>query len=449
MSLFDDPAVGSVPEPTWSVTEVADRIGNALRAAFRDEVWVRGEIRDLSRAKSGHVYFTLADADGGSDACIGVILSARNKQAVNLALTRAGGKVRMTDGTEVRIRARLDWYAPRGQLQLRMTAIDPAYTLGQLEIARAALLARLDEEGLLRANGAVPMPLVPLRVGLVTSAGSAAEADFVHELGRSGFAFDLVRIDVRVQGLDAPLEVVAALREAAAAGVDVIALVRGGGAKTDLQAFDDERVARAIALCPVPVVTGIGHEVDRSVADEVAHRAEKTPTACAHALVALVRVFDGVLHDLWAAIAEQARRGVAGHGHHVEGIAARAGRAATAGLRTAGHRLDGHADRVRLAALGHLRDADRGAADQARRLRHRVPRALAEAERALTSAEARVRAHDPDRTLARGWSITRRADGSVVRSPADVEAGDELRTLVRGGELRSTVVSTSTVDGDG
>jgi exodeoxyribonuclease VII large subunit len=283
----------------------------------------------------------------------------------------------------------------------------------------------------------------------VTSSGSAAEADFVHELGRSGFAFDLVRIDARVQGLDAPLEVVAGIRDAVAAGVDVIALVRGGGAKTDLQAFDDERVARAIALCPVPVLTGIGHEVDRSVADEVAHRAEKTPTACAQALVALVAAFDGALHGLWTAISEQAQRGVADHDRQVEGIAARTGRAATAGLRTAGHRLDGHADRVRLAALGHLRDAERGAADQARRLRHRAPRALTEAERAISSVDARVRAHDPERTLARGWSITRRADGTVVRSPADVGVGDELRTLVRDGELRSTVVPTSTVDGDG
>ncbi len=448
MSLFDDPTVGSVPEPTWSVTELADRIGNALRAAFRDEVWVRGEIRDLTRPRSGHVYFTLTDADGGSDACIGVILTARNKGPVNLALRRAGGGVRMTDGTEVRIRGRLDWYAPRGQLQLRMTAIDPAYTLGQLEIARAALLAKLEGEGLLGANGTVPMPLVPLRIGLVTSSGSAAEADFVHELRRSGFAFDLVQVDVHVQGLDAPLEVVAGIQEVTAAAVDVIALVRGGGAKTDLMAFDDERVARAIASCPVPVLTGIGHEVDRSIADEVAHRAEKTPTACAQALVGLVAEFAGSLQDLWSAIAEEAERGMAGHERQVDAIAGRAGRAATAGLRTAAHRLDGRVERVRAAARGHLRDAESRTADQARRLHHRAPRALTAADRAMTSLEARVRAHDPERTLARGWSITRRADGTVVRAPEDVAPGDELRTLVAGGELRSTVAPPSTVDDD-
>src|SRR3546814_1246875 len=105
------------------------------------------------------------------------MLSAAAKVGGNRALTRAGGTVRRVDGTEVRIRGRLDWFLRRGQLQLRMTAIDPAYTLGQLEVARAKRIARLDAEGLLQRNGQLPLPVVPLRIGLVTSAGSAAEAD--------------------------------------------------------------------------------------------------------------------------------------------------------------------------------------------------------------------------------------------------------------------------------
>ena len=449
MSLFDDPDVGAAPEPTWSVTELADRIGNALRAAFRDEVWVRGEVRDLSRAKSGHVYFTLTDPEADGGANLPVMLSARNKVGVNAILKRAGGQVRITDGTDLRIRGRIDWYSPRGQLQLRMTSIDPAHTLGQLEVARAELITRLTADGLLRANAARPMPLVPLRIGLVTSRGSAAEADFLHELGRSGFAFDVVRTDSRVQGIDAPLEIVAAIARAVADGVDVLALVRGGGARTDLMAFDDERVARAIAACPVPVVTGIGHEVDRSVADEVAHTSHKTPTACAQALAALVADYAGRLASLWAEIAGHAARGVVDQADRLDATAARVDRAARAGLHTATRRLDGHAGRVAGSARAHVRAAAARADDHARRVVHRAPRAVAEAERTLASLEARVRANDPDRTLARGWSITRTADGRLVRSPAEVTAGDELRTLVAGGEVRSTVSPRSTVDGDG
>jgi exodeoxyribonuclease VII large subunit len=459
MSLFEDPNVGVAPEPTFSVTELSDQIGNALRARFRDELWVRGEIRNLSRPQSGHVYFTLTDPDGG--ACLGVMLSAAKKGSVNTTLTRAGGTVRMTDGTDVRIRGRLDWYSPRGELQLRMAAIDPAYTLGQLELARAELLARLREEGLLRANAAHPMPLAPLRVGLVTSEGSAAEADFLDELRRSGFAFHVLRADSRVQGVDAPRAIASAIRLLATHRLDVLALVRGGGARTDLAAFDDEAVARAVAVCPVPVLTGVGHEVDTSVADEVAHTSAKTPTACAQLLVARVGELAGALEGTWATIAERGVRTVrrhderlVAHARHLTrgtrvaldsgqarlaSIADRSRRTAVVSLDRASHRLDTQQGRITGAARSHLRSAELLVAAGERRVAHRAPRALAESERSLGGIAARLRALDPDRTLARGWSITRGPSGEVVRSPDDVLAGDELTTRVAGGELRSTV----------
>jgi exodeoxyribonuclease VII large subunit len=472
VSLFEDPAVGTIPEPTFSVTELADAIGNALRATFRDEVWVRGEIRDLSRPASGHVYFTLSDpgANGSGGATLGVMLSSRTKGSVNTTLTQAGGGVRMTDGTDVRIRGRLDWYAPRGQLQLRMTAIDPAYTLGQLELARAELLARLAAEDLLRANAAVPLPLAPLRVGLVTSEGSAAEADFLDELRRSGFAFSVLRADSRVQGTDAPRSIASAIRMLSTHRLDVLALVRGGGARTDLAAFDDEAVARAIAGCPVPVLTGIGHEVDSSVADEVAHTAAKTPTACAQLLVARMTALQTSLDSWWAAIAGRAARSVAGHDERLvaqarhlsrsarvaldrsasrlDVAAARSRRASQAGLDLATRRLDGHRGRITGAARSHLRAAEVLVAAGERRLAHRAPRALTDAERVLEAVERRLRALDPERTLARGWSITRRVDGRVVRSPDEVAPGDRLETTLARGVIHSEVTTTSTVSDD-
>ena len=462
MSLFDDPAVGTVPDPTYSVGELSDAIGQALRASFRDEVWVRGEIHDLSRPASGHVYLTLVEQrEDGSKASLSVMLSAANKVAVNRALTRAGGGVRMVDGTEVRIRGRLDWYGPRGQLQLRMTAIDPAYTLGQLEVARAALLARLQEEGLLGRNKARPMPLVPLRVGLVTSRGSAAEADFLDELTRSGLAFHVIAVDVRVQGAGAARSVARGIASAAGRACDVIAVVRGGGARTDLAAFDDEQVARAIAQAPVPVLTGVGHEIDRSVADEVAHTAEKTPTACAQLLVAHVTAHLARVEDTWAVIARLAQRDVLDHAAALRTRARRAERSVRACLAEADRRLDDRATRARRAGVSatgraeqrlgrdlgrltgasriQLRDATSATDALDRRVVARAPRALVEAERLLDGAEARVRALDPARALARGWSITTTADGQLVRSPSDVQPGDALITRLASGEVRSTV----------
>jgi exodeoxyribonuclease VII large subunit len=189
--------------------------------------------------------------------------------------------------------------------------------------------------------------------------------------------------------------------------------------------------------------------VDRSIADEVAHTAEKTPTACAHALVVRVRAFADAVDGAWAAIANRAGRITAAHAEHLDRVGARTGRAASLGVATAARRVDGHGQRVQLAARAHLRDADAGARDRGRRLAHRAPRAVTEAERALGSIEARVRALDPQRTLARGWSITRTADGQVVRDPSEVIVGQELVTQVAAGRVRSTVTETSTVDDDG
>jgi exodeoxyribonuclease VII large subunit len=462
VSLFDEPEVGAAPEPTFSVGELSDAIGHALRASFRSEVWVRGEIHDLSRPASGHVYLTLVEQrEDGSRAQLSVMLSAANKVAVNRALTRAGGGVRMVDGTEVRIRGRLDWYGPRGQLQLRMTAIDPAYTLGRLEVARAQLLARLLEEGLLERQAALALPAVPLRVGLVTSRASAAEADFLDELRRSGLAFQVLSVDVRVQGTGAPRSVARGIASVAARGCQVVAVVRGGGARTDLAAFDDELVARTIARCPVPVITGIGHEIDRSVADDVAHRSEKTPTACAQLLVARVADHLGRVEEAWATIARLAQRDLAAHDASLRHHTRRAARGVDTCLSAADQRLGTLAERVRRAGviatarseqrlgrdLGRLRgatriqvrDASAAVAGAERRLAQRAPRALAEAERVTDALEARVRALDPQRALARGWSITTTADGRVVRSHRDVAPGDALRTRLADGEVRSTV----------
>jgi exodeoxyribonuclease VII large subunit len=463
VSLFEDPDVGKVADPTYSVGELADAIGHAVRASFRDEVWVRGEIHDLSRPASGHVYLTLVEdrPDGGGKASLSVMLSAASKVAVNRALTRAGGSVRMVDGTEVRIRGRLDWYSPRGQLQLRMTAIDPAYTLGQLEVARAELLARLGAEGMLDRNRQLPLPVVPLRIGLVTSHGSAAEADFLHELTQSGISFHVIAADVRVQGTGAPRAIASGIASLAARACDAIALVRGGGARTDLAAFDDERVARAVALAPIPVLTGIGHETDRSVADDVAHTAAKTPTACAQLLVEHVGAFLGDVEARWTAIARCSQRELIAHDDQLRAQAGRASRSVRSTLAGATTRLDAHAGRARRAGtvattraeqrlgrdLGRLsgsarvqvRDAEAVVDVASRRLVGRSPRAVTEAERAVDAIDARIRALDPERALARGWSITRTEDGRVVRTPDDVSSGQVLVTQLGGGEVRSTV----------
>lgn len=421
----DEPPDGA---PTFTVGQLNGLIRDVLALTFPDEVWVEGEISSLKRHDgSGHVYFQLVEGDAGGqpDATLSVALYKREKAAVNHSLTTgAGTGIRMVDGVHIRIRGRLDYYPPQGRLQLRMTAIDPAFTLGRLGIERDRVLAALATDGLLDRNRSLPFPAVPVHIGLVTSEGSAAQADFLHELERSGFGWRVSLAATRVQGPGADLEVVAALTALAGAGVDLIAVVRGGGARTDLMTFDSEHVARAIAHLPVPVVTGIGHEIDTSVADLVAALAHKTPTACAADLVDRARTSHDRATRAWAAIAEAAAAQLARADQHTL---------------DRGHRIATRT-RGRLALAAGLLD-DRGP-----RLARAARQHLVACGNRLDTAEARATALDPARALARGWSITRTADGRIVRDPAQVAEGTALVTTVAGGELhsRATVPPTPT-----
>lgn len=449
---------------SFTVAELADRLSATLAEAFADDVWVTGEIRDLSRSRAGHVYFQLVEPpDGPGDrirASLSVVLFDSNRRAVN-AMLRRTGSVRMTDGVQVRIRAAIDFYPPSGRLQLRMVGIDPFHTLGALEAERERVVRALAADGLIERNRLVPFPIAAHHIGLVTSAGSAAHADFVHELETSGLRWRVTLADVRVQGRHAEASIVAAIGALVDAGVELVAVVRGGGARTDLATFDSEHIARAIATCPVPVVTGIGHEVDTSVADTVAARCFKTPTACAAALVADGREAVRRAEELWEGV-----RGLAHDRLLVEDERLRQLARAVAGatqrdldrsartLLVAGHRLKrearhglvrrtGELDRLAAALAGTgrqvLRTHDRDLEHHAHAVAAGAARALARADRRVDDLAARTGVLDPARALARGWTITRTEDGRLVRSVDDVAPGGRLVTTVADGELASVV----------
>jgi exodeoxyribonuclease VII large subunit len=440
-----DPAGSDVP--TWSVAELHEALNGLLTHVFGEEVWVEGEIRNLNRSAKGHVYFDLVDPGRDGDPTrpmLSVTLFDQHRQAVNRHLTDQGGAVRMSDGTRVRVRGRLNLYAPRSTLQLLMTWIDPAYTLGVMGLERDRVLALLAAEDLLDRNAGTPMAPVPLHLGLVTSIGSAAHADALDELVRARFGFRVTVVDTRTQGNDAERSIVAGLRVAADHGVDLVLLVRGGGARTDLAAFDTEGVARAIAECPVPVVTGIGHEVDRTVADEVAHSAHKTPTAAAASVADRAR---RVAHDLELAAAQlpAATRGrLVRAARRLDRSAHRAGRSASHHLGTTRRELDRLQQRAAAVAPRRLADADDALDRASARLGIASRRAVLDTDRRLVGLAARARAHDPAIALARGWSITRGADGRAVRSADGLAPGDELVTTLRDGTVRSTVVDHPT-----
>jgi exodeoxyribonuclease VII large subunit len=455
---FDDEIDGDGGLPTFTVGELAEAVNGALRRSFYDGIWVRGEIQGLNE-RGGHLYFSLTDDEEGVRATVAVSLFANVRFKLRPLLQRH--RLRLADGMKVRLHGYLDFFAPSGRLSLKMSGIDPRYTLGELALQREELVRRLVAAGLYDAQARLPSPALPLTVGLVTSVGSAAWHDVTHELEASGFGFRIVACDARVQGEWAPEMVAAAIRTLGRRHVDVVLVVRGGGARSDLATFDTEVVARAIATCPRPVLTGLGHEVDRSVADEVAHLALKTPTACAGELIARVRQFQTELSRLWDAIADAAGGRLDAADRSLGATARQAARATRrsvdaqeAGLRRAGQAL---ARRSRLAAttshglVNH--NARRTAAASTRLLAHhssvvkasgqrlarRAPAVTRQALRHLDAVEARVRALDPVRTLARGWTITRTVAGQAVASAGELAPGDVVVTTFVDGEVRSRV----------
>ena len=404
---------------TCTVAELAEALRILLDGAFPTGVWVAGEIGGITRSARGAVFFDLiepGEAPGQPRAMVSVVLFSQDRDRVNAVIRRHGNAVRMTEGVRVRIQGMVDYHPPTGRLQIRMTAIDPAHTLGLMVAEREVLMQTLAREGLLRANAGRPLAPVPLRVGLVTSLGSAAHADVMKRLGSSGLAFAVTEVHAAVQGARAPEELAAAIA-AAAWRADVVAVVRGGGSRTDLAAFDHEAVARAIAACPRPVFTGIGHEIDRSVADEAAHTACPTPTAAAAAVI-------GRVED-WLAGLEETARAVADRSRAVIAEVDRAVSDRTGALAFAGTGAADRADRRLAAAVAAVgRD---GAT------------ALDRAEGRLETAAARLEALDPAKVLKRGWSITRRADGRLVRSVADAAPGETITTTVGDGGIVSTI----------
>ena len=404
--------------PVLSVSRLGSLVKDGLAVLFPEEFWVEGQITNLRTPRSGHTYLDLvepSDEPGRPPvAAFSVVLWKQTRVGIDRTLAEAGD-LALDDDLHVRIRASIDFYPPHGRLQLKMTGVDPGFTLGLMAAQRERLLLALATEGILGRNASLALSEPALRIGLVTSIGSAAHADFCTELERSGIAFDLIERDTRVQGDGAAIDIAEGLRIVATYGPDVIALVRGGGSAVDLSVFDAEVVARTIAGLAVPVLTGIGHEIDHSIADEVAHTSYKTPTACATALVSAARAFADRISALRTAIADHAHRAIDMADRQRTDLAERTIRAANAVLRH-------HTDLL--------------AAEQSRLLHTASALPQRHRER-LDALGGRLRALDPAMVLARGWSITRLSDGTLVRSPQDVSDGDTLVTALADGTVTS------------
>ena len=448
LPLFFDEAPAEKPSATtaapddWSVARLNQFVSDLLAGAFPAPIWIVGEISGFNKnAHRKHVGFELIERDGNSrtEAKASAILFERTGADIERQLKRAGNPFKLEDEIEVRMRVRVDLYAPWGQYRLVIEELDVEYTLGEAARRREQIVRKLTEEGLHQINPSLPLPQMPLRIGLITSLQSDAYNDVLRSFGDSGYAFDITVHGARVQGHSTEPSVLNALDWFAerAEQFDLLLICRGGGSRTDLIWFDNERLGRAVAHFPLPIIIGIGHEQDQSVLDAIA-RSCKTPTAAAQAVIERVQESDEQTEGVAAALFEAAAA-------HVEAAARQQAERGQRLVFIATHRLENERSRLnhlrsrcaqaarhlwarerdRIAQIGRRLplEASRPLGDQQRQLEATVPRLLRAARQRVTQAgqqidglERQRRLVDPQRVVERGFAILRDEENRVVPS---------------------------------
>ncbi|HEY5944872.1 MAG TPA: exodeoxyribonuclease VII large subunit [Kofleriaceae bacterium] len=413
-------------------------------------VWLEGEVTQVTKPTSGHLYFALRD----KDCVLSAVMWGRDRERM---------KFRIEPGQRLRVRGRLGVYDRDGKMQLYADFAEPA-GLGAEAVALEQLKQKLAAEGMFAAEKKRPLPRFPRRIGVVTSKNGAAVHDIIRTIQRR-MPTPILIADAAVQGETAPHQIVQGMAMVVRAGVDVVIVGRGGGAVTDLTAFNHERVVRTISRCPVPVISAVGHEVDLSLADLAADARASTPTAAAELAVAdgaaLVEVLrkerrrlDREMHH----ILDRARQDLDRRTMALHARGERALHATRAQLHQLHHRLAGLHPRARIlghrAALGDLerRLAALHPAPRIARATHELDaliarhdaamqEVLAERRSELAQLGAQMHALSPLAVLDRGYAMVRAGD-VLVRDAAQVSVGDRLSVRLGRGSLEVVVDDT-------
>lgn len=438
--FIDAPA----PSAPLSVSELNRRVRECLESRF-PLAWISGEISNLTYAASGHVYFSLKD----SQAQVRCVMWRSRAQLLGW---------RLENGQKIEARALVSFYEPRGEFQLNVDAIRRAGQ-GDLFERFLRLKAQLENEGLFAVDRKRPLPAFPRTLGIVTSPQAAALRDVLSTLKRRAPHLALRLFPTPVQGEGAGQRIAEAIQAAGQSDCDVLILCRGGGSIEDLWAFNEEAVARAICACPIPLVSGVGHETDFTIADFAADLRAPTPTAAAELAAPDRAQFNQQLRQLEAQLARHQERGLAQRQQALDWLGARLLHPAER-LRQQGAQVQACGQRLQLAQNRHL---ERQAANLARleqRLRTQRPQAHRLQERltylqqglqnrlrqelfarrtTLTGLERSLQQLNPHAVLARGYALALDADGHAVRDAAALRTGDTLTLSFAHGQAAATV----------
>jgi len=376
--------------------ELLARVKEGVEDAFPGRYWVKAEIGSWSPKANGHCYLTLTQSDRGKPvADIRAMIWKWNYPQLKAFFEQETGQP-LQAGITVLVRVQVSFSEMFG-ISLFIDDIDPAFTVGEQALAKKKVIEKLTAGGYLDMQQELALPRLPYHLAVITSKTAAGYGDFRRHLleNEAGYAFRLDLYEALMQGEQAPASIISALLEAQEQPCDAILILRGGGSEMDLACFDDYDLAVAIATCPAPVVTAIGHDRDFHIADLVANRSVKTPTALADLFLDAYAAEDALLDDLQSRV----RRAVADR------------------VNAMVRKVDSLAQRLRFAA---------GA---------RIDRARA----ALDLKEALIKASDPRKILSMGYALVTGRDGKVLKSVAPVAAGDRIGVRFADGTISAVV----------
>ncbi|HPF99533.1 MAG TPA: exodeoxyribonuclease VII large subunit [Kiritimatiellia bacterium] len=433
------PSPISPGEDTRKIYKVAE-LNRLIRVTLEDEIgviWIEGEVSNLRRPSSGHMYFTLKD----EGAQISAVLFRGNQ---------IGLRFELRDGLKVRVHGAISVYEAAGQYQVVVRKVEEAGK-GSLQEAFEALKKKLAAEGLFDESRKKALPLLPRHVGIVTSPTGAAIRDILQVLNRRFPNLHILLAPVKVQGEGAAQEIATAidvLNERG--GLDVMIVGRGGGSLEDLWCFNEEMVARAIARSTIPVISAVGHEIDFTISDFVADVRAPTPSAAAEIVVGQKDDFErGLARLAQRLVASLRQSALEARGRLVAAARSYVFQEPMNLVRQFAQRIDGVHVRMRHALVGGVGEHRRSLEGVGMRLTHGMELRTKSAAQEVQRLRAQLQALSPMAVLGRGFSITKTASGIIVRNATDVRDGDELRTQVARGEIVSKVTGKNQGGSDG
>ena len=432
----------------FSLRELQLAVRERLAEAFPLPVWVAAEISEMKVNYSGHCYLELVEKGGANGVpaakASAVIWRSHYGPIASYFASKTGE--RLAVGMKVLVRVTISYHELYG-LSFQIQDIDPTYTLGDWEQQRQQTIARLREEGVWDMNRELDVPRVPQRVAVVSSANAAGYQDFCKEIARSAYRVELTLFDAFMQGHGAEDSIIEALERVAdrAEEFDVVALIRGGGSQSDLACFNSYRLCAHVAQFPLPIVTGIGHDKDESVADMVAARRLKTPTAVAAWVVEQMNEFDGRLEALRQAVERYAVELLSAERQRLERNAALVATQAVGATRRLELTLERYSSELRRMSQALVAE-QRNRATRAEELLHRASDYFVRSERErLAALEQAVAARDPQRIMALGFAVVS-LGGRAVSDASQVDVGSEVSIRLAKGELKAKITDNGKND---